>query len=87
MPGNVHRDLSEAQFDWPQEVVTNPTCDPLLLGVALLLAIWDACRVLGPYLGSLIDYVRRLREVLVAKFGDRWFDALRLAHLWGNAAV
>src|SRR4051812_18800344 len=36
VPGNLHRDLSELQLDWPPEVRKNRANDPILIAMAVL---------------------------------------------------
>jgi hypothetical protein len=87
VPGNLHRDLSEWQLDWPEEVRDDKGKDPLLIAVTVLCAIWDWYRGLAPYFQHLIGFFRRLRAVLVVRYGARWFETLKLGGLWASPAV
>jgi hypothetical protein len=64
VPGNLHRDLSALQIDWPPEVKEDQGRDPLFIAVAILCATWDWYRGLAPYFQQLIDFLRRLRTTV-----------------------
>ena len=87
LPGNAHRVVSDFQLDWPEEVRTNPTRDPLLIAGAVILAIWDVGRALSLYFRPIVDFLLRLWRWLVKMYGEQWFTVLQLGPLWTKPAV
>lgn len=85
--GNIHRDLSDRQRDWPTVVRSNPQRDPLL---------WLAAAVFGlrDHLAWWIDWIDRIGTWLVAvatslveRDGERWWESMGLAPLWQEVSA
>ncbi len=88
IPGNIHRDLSERQRDWPADVRTNPQRDPLLWLAAALMGLHDHLAWWVDWLGCIARWLVTLSQHLAARDGERWWEAIGLPPLWaegGNA--
>ncbi|QEC48538.1 hypothetical protein FSW04_13830 [Baekduia soli] len=57
VPGNVHRQLSDAQRDWPIDTLRNPQANPLLRAAAWLRGFLDLLRVMIDALSWLPPYL------------------------------
>jgi hypothetical protein len=86
VPGNVHRELSDAMMDWPTELKTNPERDPL---------IWlsQACRGMGDHLQFWVQRLKAIAAWLVSlsaalreSHGASWWTTLALPSLWDAVA-
>ncbi len=82
VPGNLHRGLSDAQQDWPQELRRNPARDPL---------VWlaQACRGLSDHLAwwvkvlaAVARWLVNLAAALRREHGETWWTALGIPSLW-----
>lgn len=82
VPGNIHRELSDRQYDWPHEVRTNPQRDPLLWLVAALCGLRDHLVWWTAWLDCIARWLQSLSEVLRTRHGDRWWETLGLAPVW-----
>jgi hypothetical protein len=82
VPGNVHRDLSDRQYDWPAAVRTNPQRDPLLWLAAALFGLRDHLDWWTTWLERIAHWFVALSEALAARDGERWWEALELAPVW-----
>jgi hypothetical protein len=81
-PGNIHRDLSERQRQWPQEVRDNPQRDPLLWLAAALLGLRDHLSWWLAWLDRIATWFLALSEALVHGHGERWWEMLDLPPVW-----
>ncbi len=63
---------------WPGEVRRNPTGDPLLRLVAVILAQRDWAEVQVQAMQDAADLLQRLIACLRERFGDQWWEALGL---------
>lgn len=85
VPGNIHRDLSDRQYDWPSEIRTNPERDPLLWLAAALLGLRDHLAWWLAWLERIARWFIVLSEALAARDGERWWEMLDLPPLWQGA--
>ncbi len=81
VPGNLHRSLSDARYDWRTDLRTNPDRDPL---------VWlaQACRGLGDHLAwwakillALAMWLVDLAKALRREHGATWWDTLGIPAL------
>lgn len=84
-PGNIHRELEELRYDWPDVVRARGADDPLLSALAVALSEYDRARVMVRYRRAELDFLLRLYSALVARDGDRWWDALGVGPFWPKA--
>jgi len=84
-PGNMHREIEELRYDWPEVVRTRAADDPLLRALAVALSEYDRARVVVRYRRAEIDFLFRLYTVLVAQYGQRWWEALSVGPFWPKA--
>lgn len=82
VPGNLHRDLSERQRDWPDRVRSNPQRDPLLWLAAAFLGLRDHLAWWTSWLERIAQWLVQLAETLRTREGERWWDAMSLPPLW-----
>jgi len=88
VPGNLHRVLSDAQIDWPQEVRYNHTRDPLLWIAGLCLSLRDIARELVGLLEGIATFLVQLSHALQERLGTMWWVVLGLDLFWmGGAAA
>ena len=74
VPGNIHRDLSERQRDWPAEVRSNPERDPLLWLAVAILGIHDHLAWWVDWLERISQWLIRLSQHLANRDGERWCE-------------
>lgn len=86
IPGNIHRDLSDRQRDWPAGVRTNPQRDPVLWLAAALLGLRDHLAWWVSWLDRIADGLIALGDRLRAHHGERWWEALGVDPVWRDAA-
>lgn len=84
-PGNLHRLLDAQKAIWPEAVRKNTNRDPLLMIVAVTLAVRDFARVMMLYAQSIADWLIQLHRTLRDRDGDAWWLAFNLPPLWGTA--
>ncbi len=81
VPGNLHRSLSDAQYDWRTDLRTNPERDPL---------VWlaRACRGLSDHLAWWVkvlaavgDWLLALAAALRREHGVAWWTNLGIPSL------
>lgn len=82
VPGNLHRELSDRQIDWPPQVRTNSQRDPLLWLAAAILGLHDHLAWWIAWLARIASWLVALAETLQGHYGDRWWGALELAPVW-----
>jgi hypothetical protein len=82
VPGNLHRDLSDRQYDWPPEVRTNPQRDPLLWLAAACLGLRDHLGWWVAWLDRIARWLITLSKVLRETHGEQWGTALGLPPVW-----
>jgi hypothetical protein len=66
---NDHKELTDAQYEWPEETRENPDRDPLSATAARIRGHVDTVRLVD---GIPID-LEKLRAALVAVYGPQWF--------------
>ena len=81
VPGNMHRALSDRQYDWPDEVRHNLQRDPLLWLAGLLYSIRDYLHYLVEIAGHIADWLVEAACTFRTKFGDTWWTELGLSWL------
>ena len=84
-PGNMHREIEELRYDWPEVVRTRGADDPLLRALAMALSEYDRARVVVRYRRAEIDFLFRHHLALVAQHGERWWEALGVGPFWPKA--
>ncbi len=82
VPGNIHRELSDRQYDWPSEVRTNPQRDPLLWLAAALFGLRDHVAWWTAWIDRIAHWLQSLSELLSTRHGERWWETLGLAPVW-----
>lgn len=87
LPGNVHREVSDRRYEWPEQVRTNPDRDPLLWSAGLCLSARDLCALLAHWLQCVGAWLVALAQVLRAEHGARWWVALGLGTPWEGATA
>jgi hypothetical protein len=78
MPGNLHRDLSDKQLDWPEEVRHNTHRNPLLTLAGVFYALHDV-------LQWLVQRWRKIADNLVK--AGRWAESKGGPHWWVEAGL
>jgi hypothetical protein len=71
--GNLHRPLSDAQIDWPQEVRYNTERDPLVWIAGLLYSLHDIFCVLASPLKGAADFLVWLSRLLRRLLSSTWW--------------
>lgn len=82
IPGNLHRDLSDRQRDWPDAVLRNPERDPLLWLAAAILGFRDHVAWWIDWLDRIAAWLCSLASVLRDHHGPRWWEMLSLSPVW-----
>lgn len=82
LPGNLHRDLSDHQHDWPGDVLRNPERDPLLWLAAALNGLRDHVAWWVDWLEQIAAWLCSLSSVLQVEHGTNWSARLSLPVLW-----
>jgi hypothetical protein len=82
VPGNLHRDLSDRQHDWPPEVRTNPQRDPLLWLAAACLGLRDHLGWWVTWLDRIAHWLLALATALRESHGEQWGQALGVPPVW-----
>ncbi len=80
-PGNLHRIVSDAQIDWPEEVRYNTERDPLLWLAALCRSLRDIGEAVVGWLDQIALFLERLAQTLRELHGPRWWEALGIGGL------
>jgi hypothetical protein len=75
-PTNLHAGQSERQRAWPRVLSTEN--DPLILLAAALRAIGDFCAWVTHHAEEWSDFLLRLRDALITRFGAAWQAELNL---------
>lgn len=78
IPGNVHRVLSDRQFDWPKELRMNPQRDPLLWLAAGMRGLHDHLAWWLEHLLGIAEFVTACSAALTSKIGTSWWTELGL---------
>lgn len=86
VPGNLHRELSERQREWPPEVRSNAQRDPLLWVAGAALSLRDHLALALDWVGRVALWLVALAAALRERFGARWWEELGLPSLWGEVA-
>jgi hypothetical protein len=74
MPANEHAELSEAQRDWPEGTLRNPTGCPLLAGAAGIRGTIDLIvQAIKSFLLWIANMLERLSVYLAEKLGPNWW--------------
>lgn len=87
VPGNIHRELSDRQYDWPVGLRTNPHRDPLLWLAAALFGLHDHLAWWTAWVDRIARWLVAFAEALSARDGERWWEALELAPVWQEVAT
>jgi hypothetical protein len=71
---NDHRNLSDAQYDWPEKTLRNPKCSPLLAHAANVRGYYET----NTYLGDTLllpnaPFLEELDEYLEQRLGPGWW--------------
>ena len=82
VPGNLHRDLSDRQYDWPTPVRENPNRDPLLWLAAACLGLRDHLSWWVAWLERIAHWLLALASALKETHGEQWGQALGLPPVW-----
>jgi hypothetical protein len=82
VPGNLHRAISDAQHDWPNETRYNRDRDPLLWLAALFRSLHSIGRCVIDWLESFARFFEQLSRTLRHEYGARWWQTLQLDALW-----
>jgi len=80
--GNVHRDLSDRQYDWPPAVRRNPHRDPLLWLAAALFGLRDHLGWWLAWLDRIARWFLDLSTALASRDGARWWETVGVAPVW-----
>lgn len=83
IPANVHRFLSEAQRDLPEEIRGRSPHNPLVGVIRILAGLRGMCQAFLDFLTASINWLARLLARLEAYFGANWATALELPPLFG----
>lgn len=86
VPGNLHRELSERQHDWPAEVRRNPERDPLLWLAAACYGLRDHLAWWAAWLARVADWLVALARELRDRSGPAWWMELGVGAPWQGAA-
>jgi hypothetical protein len=76
--GNLHRDLSDRQLDWPEEVRKNEHRNPLWWIAGIFYSLYD-------YLQWLVEFPRRIGDMLVA--AGHWAEQQGGPQWWVKAGI
>ncbi len=82
MAGNIHRDLSDRQLDWPKVVRSNTQRDPLLWLAAAVFGMRDYLAWWTEWSDRIGTWLVSLAGLLRTQHGDDWSGSLGLAPLW-----
>lgn len=80
--GNIHRDLSDRQRDWPTVVRSNPQRDPLLWLAATIFGLRDHLAWWTEWIDRIGIWLVALATALAERDGERWWESMGLAPLW-----
>jgi hypothetical protein len=80
--GNIHRDLSDRQRDWPAAVRSNPQRDPLLWLAAALLGLRDHLGWWTAWLDRVATFLTQLGASLVEQHGECWWETIDVVPVW-----
>lgn len=80
--GNIHRDLSDRQRDWPTVVRSNPQRDPLLWLAATIFGLRDHLAWWIDWIDRIGTWLLSLATLLTERHGVRWWESMGLAPLW-----
>jgi hypothetical protein len=84
VPGNLHRDLSDRQYDWPAEMRRNPTRDPLLWLAAACLGLRDHLAWWVSQLSAISAFLVAASGALQRELGAAWAVGLGLPPITGG---
>jgi hypothetical protein len=87
LPGNIHREVSDMQYGWPDDVIKTAPRDPLAMAILVVLAAWDVARALAPHVRALLDFLQLLWKTLQKRYGNRWYEVLKIQIAWARLAV
>jgi hypothetical protein len=76
VPGNLHRQLSDAQFDWPKTLRTNPDRDPLVWLAQGCQGMSDHVAWWAKMLARLALWLVALATALRQRHGVTWWTDL-----------
>lgn len=77
IPANDHRELSEAQYDWPKATRENPDRSPLLSISGCIRGVCDLIVMLVKKLLLWIpEYLEKLDAFLTSYFGSKWWTMM-----------
>jgi hypothetical protein len=82
VPGNLHRALSDAQHDWPNDVRYNTERDPLLWLAALCRSLRDIGHCVVGWLEQIAQFLEELSKTLKETHGVHWWEPLGVGPLW-----
>jgi len=80
--GNIHRDLSDRQRDWPRVVRSNPQRDPLLWLAAACFGLRDHLAWWIDWIDHIGTWLVSLATLLTERDGERWWESMGLAPVW-----
>ena len=83
LPADLHRIVSEAQLDLPEEIRGRPASNPLVWIIRLLCAIRDFGQAIIAFLTRSVNWLARLLAWLEAHVGANWANELDLPPLFG----
>jgi len=87
LPGNIHREVSEMQYDWPKSVTAAAPRDPIAMLMLLGFAALDLGRAFAPHLRAALDFLLLLWKALKQKYGSRWYEVLKIHITWARLAT
>jgi hypothetical protein len=82
IPGNIHRLLSEAQREWPEQIRYNAARDPLLWIAGGALSQHDCLALTLRFLPAIVRWLISLVDALRDRHGDRWWEELGVGTPW-----
>jgi hypothetical protein len=82
VPGNLHRQLSDRQRDWPRELRRHSHRDPLIWMATALLSHQEMLALSLALLDWLIPALPTIAAALRETYGEEWWIALELSTPW-----
>jgi hypothetical protein len=82
LSSNVHREVSDQRYDWPEEVRANPNRDPLIWSASLCFGVRDLCALLARWLHRVGTWLVNLAQQLTEQHGPAWWQAMGIGTPW-----
>jgi hypothetical protein len=82
MPGDMHREVDDMKYEWPECVRKNFVRDPLLIVAAIVLSVHDFAEFVRSHARRIADWLVDCVEALRLRYGERWWETLELPNLW-----